>query len=228
MVRRLEKDSPTEGEWTWDIRVIDFGLAVRVSSIKASMAVLSAMHSTRDKSITGTIKYGAPEQLGELPGVAVGPHSDVYAFGKTCLEFLFGTTEPKSWHWKGLPAEVREPLQEVLERCTTPSLMERHTDFNVVLDILVKLESKIAVIEGQASANLQRFLESSNPRRWLASRLKGWSSDEWQKLLVKLKASPYWPLDQVKLTKSFDVLRIAILEERARADGGKRDDTDSD
>ena len=139
MVRLLSEGATVDDAWTWDVRVIDFGLAVRVQSIRASIAVPASLRSTREKSIAGTIKYAAPEQMGELPGVEVGPYSDVYAFGKTCLELLFQTTEPKGWHWKGLPAEIRDPLQELLERCTAPALAERYSNFAPVLTMLTEL-----------------------------------------------------------------------------------------
>jgi serine/threonine protein kinase len=50
-------------------------------------------------SIAGTIEYAAPEQMGKLKGVAVGPSSDVYGFGKTCCFALFGTAQPTFQHW---------------------------------------------------------------------------------------------------------------------------------
>jgi serine/threonine protein kinase len=97
------------------------------------VAVPSANRSTRDKSVTGTIRYAPPEQLGELPGVEVGAHSDVYSFGKTALDALFGTTAPKSWDWEELPTEARAPLQKLLERCTADSLKHRYANFEPVL-----------------------------------------------------------------------------------------------
>ena len=42
-------------------------------------------------SIAGTLEYAAPEQMGKLKGIPVGPYSDVFGFGKTCCFALFGT-----------------------------------------------------------------------------------------------------------------------------------------
>jgi serine/threonine protein kinase len=81
----------------WDVRVIDFGLAVRHSAaVQASVAALPEDRTQRERSFAGTLRYAAPEQKGELNGVKVGPHSDVYSFGKTCLELLFGHTEAQA------------------------------------------------------------------------------------------------------------------------------------
>ena len=125
---------------TWDVRVIDFGLAVRGDVMRTSMNVPQAQRSTADKSVTGTIKYAPPEQLGELPGVEVGPYSDVYSFGKTCLELLFRTTSPKKWDWARVPADLRDPLQELFERCTADALEHRFANFEPVLAALTALD----------------------------------------------------------------------------------------
>ena len=70
---------------TWDVRVIDFGLAVRYEAgHSASMKEASGCATEKDRSLTGSLDFAPPEQRGKLRGVPVGPYSDVYAFGKTC------------------------------------------------------------------------------------------------------------------------------------------------
>jgi len=96
----------------WGVKVIDFGLAVKSSMRLASLSLPHDLRATRDQSVTGTIKYAAPEQLGEKP-YPVGPHSDVYAFGKTALEALVGTVQPTPRHWKQIP----EAMADLLARC---------------------------------------------------------------------------------------------------------------
>ncbi len=71
--------------------------------------------------------------MGELVGVAVKGYSDVYAFGKLCLYMLFKTTEPKDRHWKTLPAEARDGLRELLEKCTEYLPADRHPSFEPVV-----------------------------------------------------------------------------------------------
>ncbi len=96
----------------WRVKVIDFGLAVRGAVRTASLSVPHSLRATREKAVTGTIKYAAPEQLGEKP-YPVGPWSDVFAFGKTAMEALLGTVQPTPRHWKQLP----EVLADLLARC---------------------------------------------------------------------------------------------------------------
>ncbi|HEY1191146.1 MAG TPA: bifunctional serine/threonine-protein kinase/formylglycine-generating enzyme family protein [Gemmata sp.] len=125
---------------TWAVRVIDFGLAVRADAPRAGLSVPPGLPSTRDRSATGTPKYAPPEQLGDLAGVSVGPYSDVYSFGKTCLDVLFGTTFPKSWDWGGLPVGARGALQNLFERCTADALRHRYRNFEPVLQVLAELD----------------------------------------------------------------------------------------
>ena len=94
----------TPGRRCWQVKVIDFGLALRKQVIETSMAGRAAGQTILGDSVAGTLKYAPPEQLGELRDAAgrpvpVGPYSDVYAFGELCCFALFKTTEPKRRHW---------------------------------------------------------------------------------------------------------------------------------
>ena len=122
----------------WHVKVIDFGLAVKVQAARVSVSVPSGQRAALDRSLAGTLRYAPPEQRNELDA-AVGPYSDVYAFGKTCLDLLFGTTEPKSFDWKKLPVAYRDRLQELLERATVDDLEHRFRDFTPVLNGLAEL-----------------------------------------------------------------------------------------
>jgi serine/threonine protein kinase len=121
----------------WKVRVIDFGLAVRQTAVHASIVLPSGQRSMRDHSFAGTLRYAAPEQKGELrTPVPVGPYSDVYGFGKTCFEALFGTTEPISEDWEQLPSAWQQSLRRVLEKCVVTQPERRFQDFRQVLAAL--------------------------------------------------------------------------------------------
>src|SRR5262249_25615080 len=68
----------------WEVKVIDFGLALRRSTVETSAAVRSAGATLLADSVAGTLEYAPPEQLGKLPGVKPDRYSDVYSFGKLC------------------------------------------------------------------------------------------------------------------------------------------------
>ncbi len=130
-----------DGE-NWIVKVIDFGLAVRSAMRSASMSIPHALRVTRDKSIAGTFKYAAPEQLGEK-SYPIGAHSDVFAFGKTALESLFGTVQPTPRHWKLYP----ETLVEMLGRCVEEEYFPKQPDegrFHGFAPILVGLAQSIS------------------------------------------------------------------------------------
>ncbi|VTS00087.1 SUMF1/EgtB/PvdO family nonheme iron enzyme [Tuwongella immobilis] len=140
----------------WQVKVIDFGLAVKVPVARqVSQEVQAQASTTRAVSFTGTLEYAAPEQRGKLPGVKVGPYTDVFAFGKTCMWSLLGTLEPRGWHWKKLPEERRDGVQEFIERCAAEELSERLPNFDAVLTQLAALrgESKPT---GPSAEELQR------------------------------------------------------------------------
>jgi serine/threonine protein kinase len=101
----------------WQVKVIDFGLAVKLHVARTSTSVLSGRRTAFDRSRAGTMRYTPPEQRNELDA-DVGPYFDVYAWGKTCLDLLFATTEPKTLHWKKLPDKYRDRVQALLERAT--------------------------------------------------------------------------------------------------------------
>jgi formylglycine-generating enzyme required for sulfatase activity/tRNA A-37 threonylcarbamoyl transferase component Bud32 len=119
----------------WEAKVIDFGLALRREHVGVSLATVGPALSTLGGSVVGTMKYAPPEQRGELPGVAPGPASDVYAFGKLCCHALFGTTEPRTRQLKTVPDELRE----LLERCIEHRPEDRYPGFEPVLEVLDRL-----------------------------------------------------------------------------------------
>jgi len=125
----------------WEVKVIDFGLALRQQTIETSQPVASMAATVLGGSVAGTIKYAPPQHMGELKDangkrVPVGPYSDVYAFGKLCCYLLFKTTEPKTRHW----STVARELAELLEGCTEHELEHRTRDFAAVLKVLEALD----------------------------------------------------------------------------------------
>ena len=119
--------------------MIDFGLAMRRDTIETSMAVHSAGTTTMAESVAGTLRHSPPEQLGMVVGgkrVAVGTYSDVYAFGKTCCQSLFGTTQPTRGDWRGVP----DALADMLEACIIESVLRRQRDFRPVVEALRQVD----------------------------------------------------------------------------------------
>jgi hypothetical protein len=115
---------------TWEVKVIDFGLAFKTSALgSADGASSQRAKSLLGSSIAGTWEYGSPEQMGKLPGVPLGPYSDVYGFGRTCYYALFGTPDPDDHEKEGLP----ELWRALLRDCTAKVVARRPPDFTAVL-----------------------------------------------------------------------------------------------
>ncbi len=115
---------------SWRVMLIDFGLALRPDTLKEQPSShSSSAKTTLGKSIAGTLHYAAPEQMGQLPGVPVGRHSDVYGFGRTCYYALLGDPEPDDVEREGLP----DGWRRLLSRCTGRKLENRFADFSTVL-----------------------------------------------------------------------------------------------
>jgi formylglycine-generating enzyme required for sulfatase activity len=120
-----------------DARVIDFGLAVRLSAAQASVSTSAPHRTRRDLSFAGSLEYASPEQK---QGGALNPRSDVYSYGKTMLEALLGTAEPTSRSWKTVPDEYRGALQGLLELCVEKDPAERHAGFDVIAKALAAID----------------------------------------------------------------------------------------
>src|SRR5262249_43303001 len=85
----------------WQLKLIDFGLALRRQVVSHTLGYADALAKTiLGGTVAGTIDYAAPEQLGKLPGAEIGPPADVYGFGRTLCYIVFGTALPGPRHWR--------------------------------------------------------------------------------------------------------------------------------
>jgi uracil-DNA glycosylase family 4 len=114
---------------SWEVKLIDFGLAQRLTGRETFLASTRSIAGT---SIAGTLEYAAPEQMGKLTGVSVGPTSDLYGFARTCCFALFQTPQPLMRHWRSLPPE----LAELLETCLEEQPDRRPKSFGTVIPAL--------------------------------------------------------------------------------------------
>jgi formylglycine-generating enzyme required for sulfatase activity/serine/threonine protein kinase len=130
-----------DGVGRWDVRVIDFGLAVPFTAVQASASTSQPQRTRRDQSFAGTLEYASPEQRG-LFAATVGLRSDVYSFGKTMLEALFGSTDPVSEDWEAVPEVYRERLKRALEKCVVRDPSRRHDGFGSIVAALAALEPR--------------------------------------------------------------------------------------
>ena len=120
----------------WEVKVIDFGLSLRRSLVQTSQARAAGQgRSMIDSTIAGTLHYAAPEQLDPNRTREIGPHSDVFGFGRTCYFSLFREPYPDQEDIDTLPP----PWKDFLGRCTAKKIDRRPKDFAAVLAGLATL-----------------------------------------------------------------------------------------
>ena len=112
----------------WEVRLIDFGLSLRRSLVQSSLA-RGGTHgrSMVGSAVAGTLHYAAPEQLDPSSSRLVGPRSDVFGFGRTCLFALFGDSTPSK-----LIRALPDPWPDLLDDCCDERIEDRPSDFAAV------------------------------------------------------------------------------------------------
>ena len=106
--------------------------------------------------------------MGKLPGVPVGPYSDVYGWAKTACYALFKTPTPGSRHYK--TKEVPDSLRELLEACLDDEPPHRPQTFAEVLRRLAAAEEELnpaleIVEDGPAVAAAAQWYYTGNGQR---------------------------------------------------------------
>lgn len=138
LVQRLP-DEPSPGARDgWQVKLIDFGLAMRGQVLRNTVRNQGESTLT-GSSVAGTLDYAAPEQMGRLKDVPVGPYSDVYGFGKTCCFALFQTPQPTFQHWQKLPPS----LAELLGQCLAETPKDRPANFALVGQRLAQVSQQV-------------------------------------------------------------------------------------
>ena len=127
-----------------DLKLIDFGLGLRLQSVQRSVLGTNLNQSILGKSAAGTLEFAAPEQMGlttNLNVKSVGTYSDVYGFGKTLCYALFLNAQPNLKAW----SKLDDPkFAEILSECIAHEPSERLQDFDVVLKLLAFSEEEPA------------------------------------------------------------------------------------
>ncbi len=114
----------------WEVKVIDFGLSLRRSLVQTSQARAAGLdRSMIGSAVAGTLHYAAPEQLDPNRSKEIGPHSDVFGFGRMCYFALFREPYPDQEDLDSLP----QSWKHFLGRCTAKRIDRRPEDFAAVL-----------------------------------------------------------------------------------------------
>jgi hypothetical protein len=165
----------------WAVRLIDFGLAARPEALRSTSR--AAGRTALGESIAGTLDYAAPEQMGRLPGVAVGPAADVYGWARTLCYARFGTPQPGPKQWQ----QVAETgLVDVLGDCLAEQPQQRPQSMDEVL----RRWSDPGGAGARPAAPTAPAVESAWPREEEAAFQAAFAGGRVEDLLSYLRAHP--------------------------------------
>lgn len=128
----------------FELKIIDFDLALHGLELRdmASSYRVTGESSVLSQSITGTLQYAPPEQMGELIDGKVwevSQYSDIFAFGRTLKYLLFGTLDP---HPRSMRNFENETLLDLIGDCESKNPNKRPQSFEEVLEILQKTKEE--------------------------------------------------------------------------------------
>jgi tetratricopeptide (TPR) repeat protein len=140
----LETASPR-----WRVKLLDTGLALKRTLIHACASNPDACsQTTLGRSVARTLPFAPLEMLARPKGrLWIGPHSDIYGFGKLCAFALTGRIDlslypsPETGGEKGESDLRRVPdaWRQLLAHCTAWTIGARPEHLGLVLDRLAQL-----------------------------------------------------------------------------------------
>jgi tetratricopeptide (TPR) repeat protein len=140
----VRREQEGDGPPRWRVLLLDTGLGLKRALIHAAASHPDARARTAlGRCVARLVPFAPPEVVGKPKGqVWVGPHSDVYGFGRLCAFALVGRPDP---------AEDAAPLpdgwRELVADCTAWVPARRPPDFGAVLDRLAGLAGAGDVVE---------------------------------------------------------------------------------
>ncbi len=133
----LRREKNAEGATCWRVKLLDTGLALKRTVIHASASNPAAgVQTALGRSVLRTVAFSPQEVVGRPKGqVWVGPHSDVYNFGRLCAFALTGRPDPDSAD----RVILHDAWGKLIDDCTGWTIAARPSNFGPVLDQLAKV-----------------------------------------------------------------------------------------
>ncbi len=129
---QLPARSGARGDSRFQVKLLDAGLGLKRSVIHACVSnPESQLHSGVGRSVARVVPFAPPEVVGRPKGqVWVGPHSDVYSFGRLCAFGLTGKPNPDGGDRLLLPNEWKP----ILDDCTAWTINRRPAHIGIAID----------------------------------------------------------------------------------------------
>ncbi|HEY7327121.1 MAG TPA: tetratricopeptide repeat protein [Gemmataceae bacterium] len=121
----------------WRVKLLDTGLCLKRTLIHACVSNPDACsQSTLGRSVSRTVPFAPVEIVARPKGqVWVGPHSDIYSFGKLCAFALTGRADPDGDDL----AHLTDAWRQLLAECTSWTIGRRPEHLGIVLDRLSQM-----------------------------------------------------------------------------------------
>jgi tetratricopeptide (TPR) repeat protein len=141
----VRRDRGADGSARWQLRLLDTGLGLKRALIHATASNPAARAQTAlGRSVARLVPYQPPEVVGKPKGqVWVGPHSDVFSFGKLSAFALMARPDPDA----GDRVVLSDAWRDALDACTGWTIAQRPGHFGAVLDRLAELPGAGDVID---------------------------------------------------------------------------------
>ena len=144
----IRKEKAGDGPARWRVKLLDAGLGLKRAVIHAYASHAVARTQTAvGRSVARLVPFAPPEVVARPKGnVWIGPHSDIFAFGRLCLFALTGKAEPDG----GDRVILTEPWRQLIDDCTCWTQSGRPGHFGIVLDRLGQLpggSDRAAILE---------------------------------------------------------------------------------
>jgi tetratricopeptide (TPR) repeat protein len=129
----------------WRVKLLDVGLPIKRALIHANTSHPQACRlTTLGRGIAQRLDYTPVELLGRPRGfIWVGPHSDVYGFGRLCALALTGKPAPDA----GDRVLLSQEWRQFLDDCCSWTIQQRLPHFGLVLDRLSWLAGSPALLQ---------------------------------------------------------------------------------
>ena len=140
----IRKVKNSDGASRLQVKLLDAGLAIKRVVIHASISnPESRLHSGLGRSVARCVPFSPPEVVGRPKGqVWVGPHSDIFSFGKLCAFGLTGRPDPDGGDRLLLP----DAWQTILDDCTAWTINRRPANLGIVVDRIAQTPGAADVV----------------------------------------------------------------------------------
>ena len=197
------------------VKVMDFGLAKRVTPVEGQDEEEITTKLTKDDSILGTVPYMSPEQL---RGREVDARSDIFSFGVVLYEMLAGVHPlkkggqietanailsdpfpPLSRYTEGIPGLLQHTVKKMLAK-------EPDERYQLIHEVRTDL-GELIVTSGESAVSQEVPTPPPAKRSYLSPAVAGGAM-----LLVILALVLFWPFTPAPVEGTIDSIAILPFE----------------